>query len=67
MNENQIKGALISSGANQTIIAQQLSLSNTSISRVIKRRDKSRRVTQAIADQIKKPLEVVFPEYKKQS
>lgn len=65
MNENQIKGALITSGSNQTRIAEMLKVSKTSVHRIISKKDKSRRIAQAIANQIGEPLYKVFPEYKK--
>jgi transcriptional regulator with XRE-family HTH domain len=50
-------------GVSQSSIAKSLGVSPQAVSNVIMRRNPSRRIAQAVADAIERPLAEVFPEY----
>ena len=50
-------------GVSQSSIAKSLGVSPQAVSNVIMRRNPSRRIAQAVADAIERPLADVFPEY----
>lgn len=64
MTENEIKGALMTVGLNQRRIAEKAGVTPVTVLSVVKRKGKSHRVAQIIADEIGRPLLDVFPEYK---
>ena len=50
-------------GISQASIARQVGVSPQAILNIIERRQKSRRIANAVADAIERPLAEVFPEY----
>ncbi len=63
MTHNQIKGALIAQNSNFKRLAGELNKTPVAVQLVSSRKIKSRYVAEAIANKIKKPLWVIFPEY----
>ncbi len=64
MRAQKIRGQLIQSGSSYAALARKIGVSDVAVLYTATRRSKSLRIAQAIADQIKKPLLKVFPEYK---
>lgn len=50
-------------GISQASIARDVGVSKQAVLLIIERRQKSRRIAQAVADAIERPLAEVFPEY----
>lgn len=50
-------------GISQSAIAKSLGVTPQAVANVIERRNPSRRIAQAVADAIERPLADVFPEY----
>ena len=65
MESYEIKYHLARTGHNVRAIADELGVTSQAVSQVIHGRDSSRRISQAVADAIGKPLEEVFPKYRK--
>lgn len=66
MDTNEIKTEIYRrrpQGMSQAAIARKLGVSSQAILNVIERRNPSRRIAQAVADAIERPLAEVFPEY----
>lgn len=66
MTKNEIKIEIYSrrpEGISQASIARQVGVTPQAILNIIERRQKSRRIAQAVADAIERPLAEVFPEY----
>jgi lambda repressor-like predicted transcriptional regulator len=61
----EIKGHLTASNSGVIKLAKKIGVSQSAVSRCLHRDLHSKKIEQAIANQINKPLEVVFPEYKK--
>ncbi len=62
MHPADIQAALKKKGITQAAIARQLSVSEMTVSRVVRGTDSSRRVAQAISDIIGIPLNNLWPE-----
>ena len=67
MNKKELKIRLIELDVTMSAIADNLGVSKQSISQVISRRSKSRRIAEALAGALKVPIEVAFPDYVKKS
>lgn len=61
MSPREIKAALTLAGIKPIQIARELKITPTTVSAVIARRSTSRRVFEAIAKAIGKPVDEVFP------
>ena len=63
MTPNRIQYELRERGITQKRIAEEIGVSETSVSDVILRQRISDKVMRAVADRIGKPVQLVFPEY----
>lgn len=61
MHYADIKAALEKAGSSQADIARDLKVSKTTVFKVIRGRDSSRRVADAIAKKIGKPVSEIWP------
>jgi transcriptional regulator with XRE-family HTH domain len=65
MTEKEIKILMIRKDVRAVDIARKINVHRSWITNVIKGRRPTRRIQQAIADALNKPVEKLFPSYKK--
>ena len=65
MNKHEIRGELVKVRSSFAAVARELRVTGTAVQYTANRHSPSRRIAEALSKKINKPLEVVFPEYKK--